>query len=321
MVTSIHPLILGNNRLLWSVMIPVYNCNHYLLETINSVLCQDPGKEIMQIQIVDDCSSNNMAYSILEQNGLLNRVEYHRHETNTGLANNWNSCIELARGRLIHILHQDDMVLPGFYIENQTSFRSNPEIGAAFCRHHIIDGQGNILSTSMLEQENKGIFGNSAEKIASWQRIQTPAIVVRRTVYETLGGFNKSYKYVLDWEMWIRISNNYPLFYIPDVLATYRIHSNSETDRLKKNAETVRDMRRLFSMYRHYLNPEIRKTTEETARAKYANLGFQEAEKLLAKHDFMSSTAYMAQALLCYLKPSSIRKILQILYRFIKVRQ
>lgn len=46
------------SRPLWSVMIPVYNCSKYLAENIRSVLAQDPGPELMQIEIVDDFSTD-----------------------------------------------------------------------------------------------------------------------------------------------------------------------------------------------------------------------------------------------------------------------
>ena len=43
------------------------------------------------------------------------RVTVHREPKNNGLGRIWNRCIERARGEWVHILHQDDIVLPGFY--------------------------------------------------------------------------------------------------------------------------------------------------------------------------------------------------------------
>ena len=48
-------------RPLWSVMIPTFHCARFLRQTLESVLSQDPGPDVMQIEIVDDCSNNNTA--------------------------------------------------------------------------------------------------------------------------------------------------------------------------------------------------------------------------------------------------------------------
>src|SRR5262249_49179546 len=52
----IPPVPDGIARPLWSVMIPTFNCASYLRETLRSVLTQDPGRDVMQIEVVDDCS-------------------------------------------------------------------------------------------------------------------------------------------------------------------------------------------------------------------------------------------------------------------------
>jgi glycosyltransferase involved in cell wall biosynthesis len=48
-------------RPLWSVMIPTFRCARFLRRTLDSVLSQDPGQDVMQIEVVDDCSNNDTA--------------------------------------------------------------------------------------------------------------------------------------------------------------------------------------------------------------------------------------------------------------------
>ncbi len=301
----------------WSVIIPVYQAGDYLFRTINSVLCQDPGIEHMQIKLIDDCSDNSYAYKLLEEKQLLGRIEYYRHPIRQGIAKNWNSCIDLSCGQFIHILHQDDLVYPGFYQQLEHGFCAG-NAGAVFCRHHYIDSNENILYSSELEQESDGILEDALNKIASSQRIQTPSIAVRRDVYMNLGGFNPVYKYVLDWEMWIRISQNYPVYYVPDVLAAYRIHDASETARLRNTAETIRDMRRLFSMYRSYLDPSTRKSIEINARKNYSALAFREASRLAANGQAIQSLAFIKEGLLCFLRLSSFIRAYYLLRKLLK---
>ena len=53
------PLPPDVGRPVWSVMIPTYNCARYLRETLASVLAQDPGPDQMQIEVIDDCSTDH----------------------------------------------------------------------------------------------------------------------------------------------------------------------------------------------------------------------------------------------------------------------
>ena len=125
-----------DSRPFWSVMIPTYNPRaDYLEETLHSVLQQDPGPEEMQIEVVDDCSKDSAASKITGGIGA-GRVTFHRESENRGLANNWNRCIERARGHWAHILHHDDIVLPGFYdLLRKGAERS--DAGAISCRHAV----------------------------------------------------------------------------------------------------------------------------------------------------------------------------------------
>src|SRR5262245_8438464 len=111
----IKPLVVDSSRPFWSVMIPTYNPRAaYLEETLSSILKQDPGSDQMQIEVIDDCSGDDTAAQIAHGLGG-GRVTLHRESENRGLANSWNECVERARGHWVHILHQDDIVLPGFY--------------------------------------------------------------------------------------------------------------------------------------------------------------------------------------------------------------
>ena len=55
---KIEPLLPQSNQPRWSVMIPSYNCIHYLRRTIESVLAQALDEKEMQIEVIDDCSTD-----------------------------------------------------------------------------------------------------------------------------------------------------------------------------------------------------------------------------------------------------------------------
>ena len=104
----------GIHRPFWSVMIPTYNNGKYLRRTLESVLCQAPDPDEMQIEVVDGCSTKDDPEGMVKELGK-GRVVFYRLSSNHGPAHTFNTCIERSRGQWVHVLHGDDIVLPGFY--------------------------------------------------------------------------------------------------------------------------------------------------------------------------------------------------------------
>src|SRR5688572_711170 len=125
------------HRPLLSVMIPAYNAIHYLPTTLESVLAQYTGADQMQIEVVDDCSTDGDVKSLVDQIGQ-GKVSYFRQPKNKGSLRNFETCINRARGHYIHILHGDDFVKPGFYQEIISLFAQFPTIGSAITNHNQV---------------------------------------------------------------------------------------------------------------------------------------------------------------------------------------
>src|SRR6476469_290020 len=99
------------DRPLWSVMIPTYNCTKYLRQTLESVLCQDQGPGKMQIEVVDDYSSDGDVAAVVQEVGR-GRVSFFQQKENKGHIRNFETCINRSEGHLMHLLHGDDLVKP-----------------------------------------------------------------------------------------------------------------------------------------------------------------------------------------------------------------
>lgn len=245
---NVAPVPEGVKRPFWSVMIPTYNCANYLRETLASVLAQDMGADMMQIMVIDDHSTKDDPEAVVKELGK-GRVEFYRQKVNVGHVRNFQTCLEKSRGQVIHQLHGDDLVCNGFYKKLMIGFEKHPEIGAAFCRHIIMDENGNALHPSILEMPDSGVLSKDwTKELIGFQRLQTPSIVVKREVYETLGGFDKRLLWAEDWEMWVRIASNYLIWYEVKPLAKYRKHLNSSTFKNVRTAENVRDLSRAIAI-------------------------------------------------------------------------
>jgi hypothetical protein len=123
----IAPVPAGTARPRWSVTIPTYNCADLLERTLASVLAQDPGADAMEIVVVDDCSTRDDPAAIAAAVGH-GRVAFRRNPQNLGPTATFNACVGRARGRWVHLLHGDDMVLPGFYAECDRIVDAHPDV-------------------------------------------------------------------------------------------------------------------------------------------------------------------------------------------------
>jgi glycosyltransferase involved in cell wall biosynthesis len=280
-------------------MIPTYNCAKYLRTTLASVLSQDPGADLMQIEVVDDCSTKDDPAAVVAEVGQ-GRVGFYRQPQNGGHTKNFATCLQRSRGKLIHLLHGDDCVRDGFYSKLQQAFTQNPQIGAAFCRHIFIDECGHWQNISPLEQAESGILSNWLERIAVQQRIQTPSIVVRRDVYEQLGAFDHRLTWTEDWEMWVRIAAEYPVWYEVEPLALYRMHSTSNTARYICTGEALRDARRAIEIFQLYL-PEAKAGKLATqAKEKWAIYALNNwTHQIVATQDFSTVNSHVREVIKC----------------------
>jgi hypothetical protein len=243
----IAPVGGGTQRPVWSVMIPTYNCAFYLRQTLESVLKQDPGQGIMQIQVVDNCSTEDDPEAVVDEVGA-GRVAFYRNPRNLGAVGNFNSCISLSQGQLVHILHGDDYVLPDFYRRIEEMARKYPAFALFASRSFIVDAEGTIGSvTQRLPELENG--GHLIDSFYYGTPIQTPGVVVRRSFYEMHGGFMQELIHTADCEMWTRTIATDGGVILPDVLACYRFFASNDSNRLARTAENLLDVERLGKMF------------------------------------------------------------------------
>src|SRR6266516_7824693 len=297
---TIHALPADDSRPFWSVMIPTYNPRaDYLQETLRSVIDQDPGPEQMQIEVIDDHSTYGLAAQTVARVGG-GRVTFHAESQNRGLANTWNRCAERARGHWVHLLHQDDFVLPGFY-DRLRKGAEQSDAGALFCRCATVNSNGHWIAISELQRESAGLLNDWHSRITVEQLIRCPAIVVRRVVYERLGGFLPRLHFTPDWEMWQRIASQFAFWFEPSILACYRLHSDSATSRMRPAGADVREVGEVIDLTAAYHSPARGRMLARKARSWYAEVALFNAREMVVEAGFRSAWKQILGALrLCH---------------------
>jgi glycosyltransferase involved in cell wall biosynthesis len=297
----IEPVPDGVPRPFWSVMIPTYNRTTYLEQTLRSILEQDPGPDEMQIEVIDNFSTETDPAALVRRVAG-DRVTVYRQPKL--VPDNWNACIRRARGQWVHILHDDDLVLPGFYAHLQEGIEREPAVGAAWSRYVRVDEQGDWLSLSDIERRPAGILADWIQRIGVAQLIQCPAIVTKREVYETLGGFCPQAGNAVDWEMWKRIAVYYPVWYEPAILAGYRIHSSSGTSQVFRSGAVIADTRKVIAISRSYLPPAMADDLSRRALIACARFGLSSARWMIMRGgDKAAAFTQIREGLKCSMAP------------------
>jgi glycosyltransferase involved in cell wall biosynthesis len=307
----ISPVPENIERPFCSVMVPTYNGAKYLEETLRSILAQDPGPDIMQIEVIDDCSTEGNPEVLVREIGQ-GRITFRRQSKNQGQIETWNNCIHHARGHWVHILHQDDIVLPGFY-SRLRSVVITDQIGGFLCRNIYMDEDGHWQGLSPVERKTPGILENWLELIAASLRFQFPAVVVRRRTYEEIGGFCPDAHSAADWEMWKRIAAYYQIWYEPQPLACFRQHSFSESSRLIQTGANIVHTRYAIEISKAYLPVHTADKLSQQAMEYYAFHALKTARHLLSRSETAAAIAQTREALNCYVSLKVIKAVIRIL--------
>ncbi|MBI4531756.1 MAG: glycosyltransferase family 2 protein [Candidatus Latescibacteria bacterium] len=266
---GVDPVPEGIQRPFWSVMIPAYNGTRYLARTLTSVLEQDPGPEEMQIEVVDDCSTEGDSEAVVKEVGK-GRVAFYRHPHHVGISANFTTCVRQARGHWVHILHQDDMVLRGFYDTYKRFIEEHQGVGMVFCRAIEIDEHDEwrrIMSSlsSPPSQKFSGFVGNALQPLVERNYIMAPSVVIQRTIYERVGGFHPLLSHPLDRDMWLRVAAYGPLGYIHRPYLLCRVHVEQATKRNALSGENMKQKVEIIEIGLRLLSPELREGVRQTA--------------------------------------------------------
>lgn len=255
--TPVAPLTQGGRRPFWSVMVPTYNRETYLAETLKSVLAQDPGPERMQICVVDNATTTfSVEKMIRDLAG--SRVEYIRHESNIGGIANINACIQASRGHHVHVLHDDDMVLSGFYQAMEDAIARHPKATLLVSPVIGIDNAGFVTSLSLPPATKAGVMSDFLVHQATANRALNQGTVVPRRVYEEVGAYAQGLAFTPDWEMAFRAAAHGEAVTLAIPLAAVRWHDGSDSAHLIRGTRHLEEMKLTIDELVQRLSPEQR---------------------------------------------------------------
>ncbi|MEB3830753.1 glycosyltransferase family 2 protein [Phormidium sp. CCY1219] len=253
-----------------SVIIPVYNVEQYIADTVRSVLAQTYSN--FEVLIVDD-GSPDRSVEICETEFDDPRIRIIRQE-NRGLAGARNTGIRHANGEYLAFLDSDDLWRPEKLAKHVDHLNNSPPVGVSFCPSALMDEEGQLLGKYLMPQLTH-IDIPSLLRGSPMGNGSTP--VIRREVfaeirfsenrYGTVENFyfDESFRQSEDIECWLRIAilTDWKFQGIPEPLTLYRVNTGGLSANFIKQLESKE---KVLEKIRAYA-PEAIAPWENMARA------------------------------------------------------
>jgi glycosyltransferase involved in cell wall biosynthesis len=218
-----------------TVVTPSYNQGIFIEETILSVLNQT-GVTIEYL--VMDGGSTDSTIEILEKHR--GRLEF-VSEKDKGQTDAINKGLRRSRGRILAYLNSDDTYLPGAVAKAVRFLDSHSEFAMVYGEGYHVDVQGRFLERYYTEAFD-------FRRLAEICFICQPTVFFRRELLATVGYFDASLQFCMDYDYWIRVGKQYAVSYVPEYLATSKLHSEGKTlhKRVAFHEEIVRTVQRHY---------------------------------------------------------------------------
>ncbi len=230
-----------------SVVIPVRNGRDYIHECLNSILQQSHAH--LEVLVIDDGSTDWDYDELLK---LDPRIQV-QHLTGLGVSRARNHGMGLAKGEFIAFLDADDVWYPGKLEAQLKHFNAHPEVGCVygrFLRWHP-DPQGRYQPAPELWQDCAQITafephrsGWMYSRLLAGELVGMNTAVIRREVFDQLGGFDESMRIGEDYLFWLKVSRQYRMHSLDGIVAFYRMHDSSAT----KVIDPINHQRRLMEI-------------------------------------------------------------------------
>ncbi|AAK80133.1 glycosyltransferase involved in cell wall biosynthesis [Clostridium acetobutylicum] len=226
-----------------SVIMPVYNCEKYLEESIESILKQTYRD--FEFIIVNDGSNDKSIDIINKYANDDNRIVVVSRDNNMGMVYSLNEGIDRAKGSYVARMDADDIALPERFERQIEYLNKNKDVDILACK---VEAFGDVSREQKLEREHwYNVDLNNSESIESLFLencyIAHPSVMMKMSVLKALGGYNLNYKRTEDYNLWLRaIAKGYKIAMLEEKLMKIRLHNDSKIHRDAEGFSSIRDI-------------------------------------------------------------------------------
>lgn len=246
-----------------SVIIPTRNRPRLLDRAVRSALAQSYSR--VEVWVLDDASDPPVR---LESHAASDpRVNLVRPDKHLGSAAARNTGVSRSSGSLVAFLDDDDYWLPEKVSrEVEVLMGSPPDVGAVDSGYELRSG-ARVIRRHLPDPDR-----NLRLELLQWPCLLSSTVMMRRTTFDDVGGFDESLARTDDWDLWVRLLDRYWVVAIPEIHTVRRAHGAISDEEMLE--QTVAFYRRL--------GPRLDSLSDRDRRKVQARHRFDEAA-LLAK--------------------------------------
>ncbi len=240
-----------------SIVLPVFNGERYLQEAIDSVRSQ--SYEDYELIVWDDYSRDGSSEIIAKNKD--ERVRSFSSKRNFGLFATLNLAIGEARGEVLRLFSQDDVLKP-HCLEAEASFhQQHPEVAMAHSLYDVIDESGAVTIPAG-KPEQPPVFSTEFAAQMMFYHGCLPGnisnVSLKRSVFDRVGPFREDLVIAGDFEMWVRIAAEHLLGYLDESLLFVRAHPDQLSNRRGSYVIAMQEEQPLYEILLHRLPAGVR---------------------------------------------------------------
>lgn len=233
-----------------SVILPCFNAEKTLVQALESALAQELRPT--EIVAVDDGSSDGTREILQSYSHKYPGTIRVLYQDRKGPYVARNRAAFTAKGTWLAFLDSDDQWEPEKLVSQLQLMEAHPDAVLCHTGAFVTDAAGRVIHT--LEVDS-AFEGDCFERLLESNGIAASTVLIPRSVFEELGGFDESFPARGDWELWTRISRMGRVVAVREPLMRYRLHEGNmsrQTDRMRhfhfqiieKNARTYGNLMR-----------------------------------------------------------------------------
>lgn len=276
------------NKPLVTIITPAYNREDLIEETILSILNQDYSN--IEYIVLND-GSKDKSLEVIKK--FKNKIKIYSHR-NMGEAKTVNKGFNLAKGDYIMVVNSDDPLYPGAISESVRFMQKHPEVTVGYPDWNYIDENSKILNHVKVPKFNFQYM------VGEHKCFVGPGAVFHRGAIKITNGRDSEFRYVGDFDFWLRLGLKVKFAKIPKTLATFRVHSGSVSISNQSSKMAEEDIKLIDKFY---CLPNLPKNIIKIKKQAYSEAHFHAAQvsgknKKLALSHFKQSVIFNPRKLL-----------------------